>query len=112
MLKVIAFLSLAAALAGQVRPAAAPGSPWNPQAPSYGVDFWREAEGLAQSRIRAIAQTRDGYIWLATDGGLVRFNGETFTAFTTETGSLKDNEVWALRKTTTAASGSAPTGAA
>jgi ligand-binding sensor domain-containing protein len=62
------------------------------------VDFWREAEGLAQSRIRAIAQTRDGYIWLATDGGLVRFNGETFTAFTTETGSLKDNEVWALEE--------------
>jgi signal transduction histidine kinase/ligand-binding sensor domain-containing protein len=77
---------------------AAPGSPWNPQTPSYGVDFWREAEGLAQSRIRAIAQTRDGYIWLATDGGLVRFNGESFTAFTIETGSLKDNEVWALEE--------------
>jgi ligand-binding sensor domain-containing protein/signal transduction histidine kinase len=63
---------------------------------TYGVDFWREAEGFRQSRVRAIVQTRDGYIWLGTDGGLVRFNGETFTAFTTETGSLEDNEVWAL----------------
>ena len=65
---------------------------------SYGVDFWREAEGFRQSRVRAIVQTRDGYIWLGTDGGLVRFNGESFTAFTTETGALKDNEVWALQE--------------
>jgi ligand-binding sensor domain-containing protein/two-component sensor histidine kinase len=72
--------------------------PWNQRGTSYGVDFWREAEGFIQSRVRAIAQTRDGYIWLGTDGGLVRFNGETFTAFTRETGELRDNEVWALRE--------------
>jgi signal transduction histidine kinase/ligand-binding sensor domain-containing protein len=64
----------------------------------YGIDFWREAEGLPQSRIRAIVQTRDGYLWLGTDNGLVRFNGASFTAFTAETGSLKDNEVWALQE--------------
>ena len=64
----------------------------------YGVDFWREPEGFSQSRVRAIVQTRDGYIWLGTDGGLVRFNGESFTAFTTQTGALKDNEVWALEE--------------
>lgn len=64
----------------------------------FGVDFWREAEGFAQSRVRAIVQTRDGYIWLGTDGGLVRFNGEAFTAFTVQSGALKDNEVWALQE--------------
>jgi ligand-binding sensor domain-containing protein/signal transduction histidine kinase len=64
----------------------------------YGIDFWREAEGFAQSRVRAIVQTHDGYIWLGTDGGLVRFNGESFTAFTIQTGALKDNEVWALQE--------------
>src|ERR1017187_768372 len=63
-----------------------------------GVDFWREAEGFAQSRVRAIVQTRDGYIWLGTDGGLVRFNGEAFTAFTVQSGALKDNEVWSLQE--------------
>src|SRR3954469_22940318 len=62
----------------------------------YGIDFWREAEGLPQSRIRAITQTRDGYLWLGTDNGLVRFNGASFKVFTVETGSLRDNEVWAL----------------
>jgi ligand-binding sensor domain-containing protein len=69
-----------------------------PANPSYGVDFWREAEGLPQSRVRAIVQTHDGYIWLGTDGGAVRFNGASFRAFTVETGSLKDNEVWALQE--------------
>jgi ligand-binding sensor domain-containing protein/two-component sensor histidine kinase len=62
----------------------------------YGISFWREAEGLPQSRIRAITQTRDGYLWLGTDNGVVRFNGTSFTAFTVETGCLKDNEVWSL----------------
>ncbi len=64
----------------------------------YGVDFWREVEGLPQSRIRAIVQARNGYLWLGTDNGVVRFNGATFTAFTVETGSLKDNEIWALKE--------------
>src|ERR1051325_1107693 len=48
---------------------------------NYGLDFWREAEGLPQSRIRSIVQTRDGYLWLGTDSGLVRFNGTSFTTF-------------------------------
>src|SRR5262249_59643013 len=64
----------------------------------WGLDFWREAEGLPQSRIRSIAQTRDGYLWLGTDSGLVRFNGTSFTAFTVQTGSLKDNEVSGLQE--------------
>jgi signal transduction histidine kinase/ligand-binding sensor domain-containing protein len=60
--------------------------------------LWREAEGLPQSRVRTIVQTHDGYIWLGTDGGAVRFNGASFRAFTVETGNLKDNEVWALQE--------------
>lgn len=71
---------------------------WRKTGVDYDLDFWREAEGLPQSRIRAIVQTRDGYLWLGTDNGLVRFNGAGFTAFTVETGSLQDNEVWALQE--------------
>ena len=74
---------------------------------SYGVDFWREAEGFAQSRVRAIVQTRDGYIRLGTDGGLVRFNVDSFTTFTTQTGALKNNEVWALQEDGAGGRGSA-----
>jgi signal transduction histidine kinase/ligand-binding sensor domain-containing protein len=84
------------ALVGPLVCAAGLGFP--PADPTYGVDFWREAEGLPQSRVRAIVETHDGYIWLGTDGGAVRFNGASFRAFTVETGSLKDNEVWALQE--------------
>lgn len=65
---------------------------------SYSLDFWHGAEGLSQSRVRAIVQTRDGYLWLGTDGGLVRFDGVSFTSFTVQSGSLQDNEVWALKE--------------
>lgn len=38
-------------------------------------------EGLPQSSVNDIVQTQDGYIWLATNGGLVRFDGINFTTF-------------------------------
>ncbi|MCG8374436.1 MAG: histidine kinase [Balneolales bacterium] len=38
-------------------------------------------EGLPQSSVNDIIQTKDGYIWLATFGGLVRFDGQTFTTY-------------------------------
>src|ERR1017187_679316 len=79
-------------------PALPPPAAFREPNPRFGVDFWREAEGFAQSRVRAIVQTRDGYIWLGTDGGLVRFNGERFTEFTVQSGDLRDNEVWALQE--------------
>jgi ligand-binding sensor domain-containing protein len=74
------------------------GATAKPQRARYGVDVWRETEGLPQSRIRDIVQTRDGYLWLATDDGVVRFNGASFTSFTTEPGSPRDNEAWALQE--------------
>ena len=38
-------------------------------------------DGLPQSSVNDIIQTKDSYIWLATYGGLVRFDGESFTTF-------------------------------
>jgi len=62
----------------------------------YGIDTWDGADGLPQFRIRAVLQTRDGYLWLGTANGLVRFDGIDFTTFDISTGSLKDNEVSCL----------------
>lgn len=62
----------------------------------YGVDFWGEPEGLMQSRIRAIVQTRDGYLWLGTASGLVRFDGASFTTYNVRNKKLRDNEVQTL----------------
>jgi signal transduction histidine kinase/ligand-binding sensor domain-containing protein len=36
---------------------------------------WRVRDGFFKSTIRAIAQTPDGYLWLGTDSGLLRFDG-------------------------------------
>src|SRR5262245_17313227 len=44
----------------------------------YVRTVWTEREGLASGLIWAIAQDRDGYLWLGTDGGLIRFDGVRF----------------------------------
>ena len=62
----------------------------------YGIDTWDGSDGLPQIRIRAVVQTRDGYLWLGTANGLVRFDGVSFTTFGVHTGSLKDNEIGCL----------------
>ena len=60
----------------------------------YRLDVWKEKAGLPQSVVTDIVQTRDGYIWLATEGGLVRFDGVRFTRFDKGyTNQLKDNEI-------------------
>ncbi len=41
---------------------------------------WTEKDG-APTNVRSLAQTRDGYLWLGTPGGLFRFDGVRFTAF-------------------------------
>ena len=50
----------------------------------YLIRSWTTADGLPINYIGGIAQTADGYLWLATGGGLVRFNGYDFTVFTRE----------------------------
>ncbi|GAG41271.1 unnamed protein product [marine sediment metagenome] len=47
----------------------------------YVHDVWQIEDGLPQNTITAILQTRDGYIWLGTQEGLVRFDGVRFTVF-------------------------------
>jgi signal transduction histidine kinase/ligand-binding sensor domain-containing protein len=41
---------------------------------------WQTDEGLPDNSVTGVAQTPDGYLWVATYGGLVRFNGTDFTA--------------------------------
>jgi len=47
----------------------------------YRFDSWTTNHGLPQSSVIAIAQTRDGYLWLTTFNGLARFDGVRFTVF-------------------------------
>jgi ligand-binding sensor domain-containing protein len=78
-----------------IHPSAAVLEPQLPLA-QYSIDTWDSSDGLPQIRIRAIVQTRDGYLWLGTANGLVRFDGVNFTTFSIQTGSLNDDEVVCL----------------
>jgi ligand-binding sensor domain-containing protein/signal transduction histidine kinase len=42
---------------------------------------WQREQGLPQDLVRAIAQTRDGYLWIGTDDGVARFDGVKFVSF-------------------------------
>ena len=54
-------------------------------------------QGLPQQQVSSILQTRDGYLWLATIDGLVRFDGVKFTTFDTKnTPALKQSYIWTL----------------
>ena len=45
----------------------------------YSVTAWGHKDGLPSTFIYAIAQTDDGFLWLGTADGLVRFDGLQFT---------------------------------
>jgi len=47
----------------------------------YRFDSFTTDNGLPQNGVRAIAQTPDGYLWLTTFDGVVRFDGAKFTVF-------------------------------
>jgi signal transduction histidine kinase/ligand-binding sensor domain-containing protein len=42
---------------------------------------WRSDEGLPDNNVFGIAQTTDGFLWIGTGGGLVRFDGDRFDEF-------------------------------
>jgi signal transduction histidine kinase len=45
---------------------------------SYRFRSWQAEQGLTQGSIRTIAQSKDGYLWLGTGSGLMRFDGVRF----------------------------------
>jgi signal transduction histidine kinase/ligand-binding sensor domain-containing protein len=62
----------------------------------YSRTIWTQERGLPQDTIRAITQTKDGYLWLGTDEGLARFDGYEFVVFNKTSGDLPDNSITAL----------------
>ncbi|HWA94383.1 MAG TPA: two-component regulator propeller domain-containing protein [Terracidiphilus sp.] len=45
---------------------------------SYGRQWWVMENGMPQNTVHALAQTRDGFLWIGTEVGLVRFDGHSF----------------------------------
>ncbi len=64
---------------------------------AYGRQTWRTDSGLPQNTIHAILQNHEGYLWLATEGGLVRFDGLQFVVFDSQnTPQIRSNNIRAL----------------
>jgi ligand-binding sensor domain-containing protein/signal transduction histidine kinase len=49
--------------------------------PEYKRDGWDAQRGFPGGSVYAIAQTTDGYLWLGSENGLVRFDGLNFRLF-------------------------------
>jgi signal transduction histidine kinase/ligand-binding sensor domain-containing protein/DNA-binding response OmpR family regulator len=54
-----------------------------PSAGQYFLDSFGMELGLPHNNVVAATQTKDGYLWVATFGGLARFDGARFVAFRT-----------------------------
>src|SRR5580704_370937 len=59
----------------------------------YTCRNWSRQNGLPGNGVNAIAQTTDGYLWLGTSSGLVRFDGVEFEL---QSSKLKTPTVTAL----------------
>lgn len=76
---------------------AQPRPAWRSPELPYIRDTWGTKQGLPQNTVTALLQTRDGYLWFGTYGGVVRFDGVKFTIFNAgNTAGLKGNRIYAL----------------
>lgn len=54
------------------------------QTATLGHQSWSTENGLPQNSVHQIFQSRDGYLWIATEDGVARFNGVDFRIFNHE----------------------------
>lgn len=62
------------------------------QAQHYPFQFYSVEQGLSQSVVNDIVQDETGFLWIATDYGLSRFDGRSFESFYTNSG-LPSNKI-------------------
>lgn len=51
---------------------------------SYAATLYRVQDGLPEDIVQTFAETSDGYLWIGTTGGLVRFDGTHFLVFNSD----------------------------
>jgi ligand-binding sensor domain-containing protein/signal transduction histidine kinase len=63
----------------------------------YTRHIWRVQDGLPEDTVQSMQQSRDGYLWIGTTGGLVRFDGSHFRLYDhATTPALTDNSVFCV----------------
>jgi len=64
---------------------------------SYTARSWQSQNGLPGETVQAFSQTPDGYLWVGTSEGLLRFDGAHFAHFSHEnTPAIHENSVFCL----------------
>ena len=63
----------------------------------YAHTAWRVQDGVFSGTVNAIAQTTDGYLWIGTEAGLLRFDGVRFVPLTLPDGKhLPSSDITSL----------------
>ena len=64
---------------------------------AYSRRVWKSVDGLPEDFAQCLAQTPEGYLWIGTSGGLVRFDGTRFVVFNHEnTPAFRDDSIYSL----------------
>lgn len=96
LVRVLALLILGCWVPSLLAPAAAapqlapPNQGWHMQG-------WNSEDGLPQNNVKALLQSRSGYLWIGTLSGLARFDGLHFVSFNhVDSPALADDTITAL----------------
>jgi ligand-binding sensor domain-containing protein/signal transduction histidine kinase len=57
----------------------------DPPASAWSVHVWQSDDGLPNNNVTGLAETQDGYLWMATPARLARFDGVSFETISRET---------------------------
>src|SRR5216684_1636667 len=68
----------------------------NRRTSQYVREQWSTRGGLLEGAVHAIAQTPDGYLWIGTDKGLVRFDGFNFSPVASASPVLQNDPILGL----------------
>src|SRR5271157_4546382 len=70
----------------------------NTRITQYRHSAWRVQEGAFESAPNTITQTADGYLWIGTDSGLVKYDGVYFVPWAAPPGtSASISAIYSLR---------------
>lgn len=64
--------------------------------PDFNIMHYSDENGLPQNSVKAIMKDNNGFIWLATEDGLVRFDGQHFYTFNRSVSSISSNRIYGL----------------
>jgi signal transduction histidine kinase len=65
---------------------------------SYSVKHYSDVNGLPQNSVKSIAKDDAGYLWLTTEDGLTRFDGDNFMRFDKRSTRARSNRMYVIKR--------------